>query len=186
MLELKPEESHWKHLTNLDAGLLRSLMEQYGQDVWSLAYILTKRHDLADDVAQDVFLNAYRNIQSFRGESAIKTWLLSMTRNTAINYTRTAFMRRVTLTAWITSKATSPSAEHEAMELELSDDIWRTVLKLPLKFREVLILHGKYDLSVKEIAETLGISEGTVKSRLSRARHKVSAYWKEETAYERL
>ncbi|MCQ6557736.1 sigma-70 family RNA polymerase sigma factor [Paenibacillus mendelii] len=183
MLEL--EESHWKHLTNLDAGLLRNLMEQYGQDVWSLAYIMTKRHDLADDVTQDVFLNAYRNFESFRGESSVKTWLLSMARNTSVNYMRTAFMRRVTLTAWISSKATSPSAEHEVVEQSLSDDIWRTVLKLPLKFREVLILHGKYDLSVKEIADTLGISEGTVKSRLSRARQRVSAHWKEgEAAYE--
>jgi RNA polymerase sigma-70 factor, ECF subfamily len=181
------EESYWKHLTVMDAGLLRELMIKYGQEVWNLAFILTKRNDLADDITQEVFLSAYRNIELFRGESSIKTWLLSIARNTSVNYLRSAFMRKVTLMAWVSSKVTSPSAEHEALEQSLSDDIWRIVMKLPLKFREVLILAGKYDMSMKEIAGVLGVSEGTVKSRLARARQKVKAYWKEEgTAYERV
>lgn len=181
------EESYWKHLTVMDAGLLRELMIKYGQEVWNLAFILTKRNDLADDITQEVFLSAYRNIELFRGESSIKTWLLSIARNTSVNYLRSAFMRKVTLMAWVSSKETSPSAEHEALEQFLSDDIWRIVMKLPLKFREVLILAGKYDMSMKEIAGVLGVSEGTVKSRLARARQKVKAYWKEEgTAYERI
>ncbi|MFF2089197.1 RNA polymerase sigma factor [Paenibacillus sp. NPDC058174] len=179
------EEQYWKYLNGMDANLLRELMEQYGQEVWNLAYILTKRHDLADDITQDVFFNAYRNIRLFRGESSIQTWLLSITRNTSINYLRTAFIRKVTLMEWISDLGNSPSAEKEVLEQSFSDDIWRAVMELPLKYREVLILSGKYDLSIKEIAKTLGISEGTVKSRISRARNKMNNWNEGVGTYER-
>ncbi|BBI31190.1 hypothetical protein KCTCHS21_05890 [Cohnella abietis] len=104
------EESYWKYCESLDSANFHLLMTQYGQDVWNLAFVLTKRYDLADDVTQDVFLNAYKAIGTFRGASSVKTWLLSITRNISINYLRSAFMRKVTLTEWITSKGTSPSA----------------------------------------------------------------------------
>jgi len=178
------DESYWKHLGQMDSAGLRQLMLTYGQEVWNLAFLLTKRHHLADDIAQDVFIKAFESIHLFRGASSIKTWLLTITRNTSINYMRTAFMRKVTLTDWITAKGVNASAEKEAMEQTVTEEIWRMVLELPLKMREVLILHGKYELSTKEIAHVLGVSEGTVKSRLARARSKMSAYWKESAAYE--
>ncbi|MNI91699.1 ECF RNA polymerase sigma factor SigW [compost metagenome] len=59
-------------------------------------------------------------------------------------------------------------------------------MKLPIKLREVLILDAKYEMTAKEIAELLGISLGTVKSRLSRARERINAMWKEEMVYERV
>ncbi|GGG67960.1 RNA polymerase sigma factor [Paenibacillus radicis (ex Gao et al. 2016)] len=179
------EEQYWKYLNGMDADLLRELMEQFGQEVWNLAYILTKRHDLADDITQDVFFNAYRNIRFFRGESSIQTWLLSITRNTSINYLRTAFIRKVTLMEWVSDLGNSPSAEKEVLEQTFSDDIWRMVMELPLKYREVLILFGKYELSIKEIAKTLNISEGTVKSRMSRARKKMNNWNEGVGTYER-
>lgn len=181
------EQSWWEYLIHVDqlnARDLRELMNAYGQDVWNLAFILTRRNDLADDIAQDVFLKAYKSIHSFRGQSSIKTWLLSITRNTSINYLRTAFMRKVTLLEWVTPRDLGPSAEQVVMDQAYSSEIWEAVLKLPVKLREVLILHGKYDLNTKEIAAMLHLSEGTVKSRLSRARGRMSAYRKESALYE--
>lgn len=178
------EESYWKYCESLDSASFHRLMAEYGQDVWNLAFVLTKRHDLADDVTQDVFLKAYKSIGTFRGASSVKTWLLSITRNISINYLRSAFMRKVTLTEWITSKGASPSAEHEMLEQALSEQIWQAVLTMPLKMREVLILHAKYEMTTKEIADLLQMSEGTVKSRLARARQQMNRYWKESAAYE--
>ncbi len=57
---------------------------------------------------------------------------------------------------------------------EEMNDVWKVVLELPKKHREIIILDAKYELSYEEMAETLGVSIGTVKSRLSRARSKVS------------
>jgi RNA polymerase sigma-70 factor (ECF subfamily) len=179
------ERDYWKVIDRMDAESFRELMTDYGQDVWNFAYLLTKNPVHADDVSQDVFLLVYRKIGQFRGESSIRTWLLAITRNISFNYRRTAFMRRVLLVDRQVSKGIHPSAEHEAMEVLLSEEIWEVVLGLPVKFREVLILDAKYGLSQREIAGLLGLSEGTVKSRLSRARAKVNEAWKGVLAHER-
>lgn len=166
-------ETHWTYAERMDAEGLRELMIAYGQDVWNLAFILTRSRDLADDVSQDVFLKAYRTIDTFRGGSSIRTWLLAIARNTSLNAKRTAFMRRAILMGRVADSRSSPSAEQEAIARRVSDEIWLQVLALPYKLRETLILQAKYEMSIREIAELLKISEGTVKSRLARARRRM-------------
>lgn len=150
--------------------LLSDWMESFGQDVWNYAFFLTKRKDAADDISQDVFLRAFKHWNDFQGRSSVKTWLLTITRNLSLNYLKSSYMTRVSLTGWITSKQTEPSAEKEFMDAAAVSQIWKYVLELPPKYREVLILESHYQLPRKEIAELLGISEGTIKSRLHRAR----------------
>jgi RNA polymerase sigma-70 factor, ECF subfamily len=174
------EREYWKVAESLDAESFRELMLTYGQEVWNYTFFLTKRTDLADDISQDVFLKVFRNIASFRGESSMRTWLFTITRNIAINYRWSAFMRKIVLADSVTRTETHPSAEQEAVQNSLSSELWQIVMNLPIKFREVLVLHAKYEFSQKEIAQLLGLSEGTVKSRLSRARQKVNGTWKEE------
>ncbi|MBJ6362647.1 RNA polymerase sigma factor [Paenibacillus sp. GCM10012307] len=152
------DDSDWKYVEQMDTDGLQHLMSAYGQDIWNLAFLLTKRHHLADDITQDVFIKVYQSIHLFRGASSMKTWLLSITRNIAINYLRTAFMRKVTLTSWISTQGVNASAEKEVLEQSVAEEIWRVVLELPLKLREALILHAKYELSMKEIASVLGVS----------------------------
>lgn len=164
----------------LDHQTFQKLMEVYGPDVWQFAYMLIGRRDLADDITQDVFLRVYRQFGTFHGGSTFKTWLFAITRRVAVDYRRTAFFRRAVLTATPESKNSQRSAEAEALEnLELTA-FWDTVLRLPRKWREVLILDGKHDLSVKEIALLLGVPEGTVKSRLSRARTRMAVLLNDE------
>ncbi|WP_254639615.1 RNA polymerase sigma factor [Cohnella sp. GbtcB17] len=181
------DESHWSYIENMDAGGLRELMAQYGSEVWNLAFVLTKRRELADDISQDVFLAAYRKIDTFRGASSVRTWLLSITRNTALNRLRSAFMRRVTLMDRIDPRAheACPSAESEALRRSLSNEIWGDVMRLPVKLREALVLQARYELSVKEIALLLDLSEGTVKSRLSRARQRMIRLREEASGHEK-
>jgi len=151
-------------------AILRELMTAYGDDVWNYAFSICRKTDLADDITQDVFLKVYRRLTSFRGESSVKTWLLTITRNTALDYKRSAFWRRVTLMDVISPHGSHRSAENEAMENMSVNGIWTKVLQLPPKYREVLILFAHHQLSMKEIADVLGISVGTVKSRLHHAR----------------
>ncbi|OMF38461.1 RNA polymerase subunit sigma-70 [Paenibacillus sp. FSL H8-0548] len=155
--------------------VLEDLMTTYGQDVWNFAFFLTRRADAADDISQDVFLIVYNRLYTFRGESSIKTWILSITRNKALNYLKSAFIRKVTLIdTMLHFSGQSPSAEQVVLDHISSRAIWEQVLKLPLKFREVIILNYHFELSVDQIAATLQISEGTVKSRLHRAKKKMS------------
>jgi RNA polymerase sigma-70 factor (ECF subfamily) len=161
-------------------SLIQDWMEAYGDDVWRYACFITKRRDAADDITQDVFWKAYRHRFAFRGECSVKTWLLGITRRTAINYLRSAFVRKVTLFGLFSPQGTSRSAESVMMDRQAERSLWETVLGLPAKYREVLVLDAHYELSNNEIAELLDLSEGTVKSRLHRARAKVERKLKEE------
>lgn len=155
-----------------DPLLFDDIMAQYGQDVWNLAYTLTRRVDLADDVTQDVFLSVYQKLDTFRGDASLRTWLLRITRNKAYDYRRSFFLRKVTLVDLFIERGQHPSAEQEALGNLVTDDAWTAVLKLPVKYREVLILHAHYNMTNAEIAEVLDLLEATVKTRLGRARKK--------------
>lgn len=159
----------------LDRGaVLDELMRAYGTDVWNYAFFLTRRRELADDISQDVFVKVYNRLYTFNGQSSVKTWLLSITRNTARDALRSVWLRRVTLVDYWQDQRAGPSAERDALSRQMTDEIWSVVLSLPAKLREVLLLHAQYGLKQEEIAELLGVSLGTVKSRLHRARAAVS------------
>ncbi|MCC3373692.1 RNA polymerase sigma factor [Cohnella sp. REN36] len=173
------EHEFLKNVTTMDEASLQHVMNEFGSDIWNYAYFLTKNRELADDITQDVFIKAYYRIESFRGQSSLKTWLLTITRNTAFSYKRSAFFRKVNLFASITSAQTGRSAESEYMETRYVDDIWDVIMKLPDKYREALVLDIRYELSTEEMAKLLNVAPGTVKSRLHRAREKVEQSLKE-------
>lgn len=160
------------------SAVLEELMTEYGNDVWNFAYVLTRKRDAADDISQDVFLAAYNRVYAFRGESSVKSWLLAITRNKSLNYLRSAFIRKVVPLDLFAIRGklreAADSAEQAALVRAMSRDIWDLVLSLPVKYREVLVLAYHYELSTEEVAEALGIAAGTVKSRLFRARRKMS------------
>ncbi len=172
-----------KHVTDgLDRhAVLDELMQAYGRDVWNFAFFLTHRRELADDITQDVFVKVFEHIYDFRGQSSVKTWLLAITRNTARDVLRSAWIRRVTLFGTAREHSqTYPSAERETIDKLMTEEVWAVVLKLPRKLREVLLLNSHYGLSMKEMADMLQVSGGTVKSRLHRARAAVNRKLTEE------
>lgn len=180
MLESEANFEYLKYLTETSdkKAIVSELMTAYGKDVWNYAYSITHKRDQADDITQEVFIKVFRNLYTFRSESSVKTWLLAITRNMALDYRRSAFLRRVTLIGFsqpsFETGSSSAPAEAQVMEKLAINDLWSLVLKLPVKYREVLILYAHYQLSMKEMAEVLGVSEGTVKSRLFHARNKIS------------
>jgi RNA polymerase sigma-70 factor (ECF subfamily) len=155
-------------------AILRDLMQAYGDDVWNYSFSLCKKAEVAQDVTQEVFLKVFRKLGTFRGESSVKTWILTITRNTAADYRKAALLHRMKLASWVgKSEWIERSAESAAMENIEVGEIWRKVLRLPAKYREVLVLSAHHQLSMSEIAGILGINPGTVKSRLHQARVKV-------------
>ncbi|WP_339181664.1 sigma-70 family RNA polymerase sigma factor [Paenibacillus sp. FSL H8-0317] len=180
----------------IDNYTLSSIMDDYGNDVWNYAYFLTKSAEQADELSQEVFIRAYSGIALYRGDCSLKTWLLTITRNTTFTYRKSRFFRS---SLWgetlpietergdssqrvmIAEQPAHPSAEMEVMRKEHIHEIWDIVLALPKKFREILLLNLKYELTTSEIAEILKISSGTVKSRLSRGKDKVRKQWEERS-----
>ncbi|MFX3648693.1 MAG: RNA polymerase sigma factor [Paenibacillus sp.] len=180
----------------IDNYTLCSMMDDYGNDVWNYAYFLTKSAEQADELSQEVFIRVYSGIAQYRGECSLKTWLLTITRNTTFTYRKSRFFRSSlwgeTLSmeterehsgqrVMIQEKTSHPSAEMEVIRKEHVHEIWDIVLALPRKFREILLLNLKYELTTSEIAEMLKISSGTVKSRLSRGKDKVRKQWEERS-----
>ncbi|WP_368859060.1 sigma-70 family RNA polymerase sigma factor [Cohnella sp. GbtcB17] len=154
--------------------VLNELMNEYGNDVWNFAFYLIRRSDYADDICQDVFLTLYEKLHTFRGESHIKSWLLTITRNRTYKYRRNAYFSRVVLVNNAAKNGTSRSAEAEMFDRMETRHIWINVMKLPLRYREVLLLEIHYQLSIQEMAKMLDVAEGTIKSRLHRARKRLS------------
>lgn len=167
---------YMKYMSETDDhnALLGELMNAYGKDVWNYAYSITRKWDMADDITQEVFIKVFRNMQAFRRDASVKTWLLTITRNTAIDFKRSAFLRKVTLSDWFEERGERRSSENEVLEQMAVNDLWKMVLELPPKYREAIILFAHYQLSMKEMADILGVTEGTVKSRLFHARQKLA------------
>lgn len=165
---------------------LRQIMKLYGEDVWNYIYFLTQNSDQADELTQEVFIKCFYRIRTYRGASSLKTWLFTIARNTVFSYRKSRFFRSG---LWggmqplptaaqerqyaAGQAAVARSAEMEYLGNRQVDEIWSMIMKLPDKLREVLVLDLKAELSVREIAELIRISPGTVKSRLHRARHKI-------------
>ncbi|MFB6367098.1 RNA polymerase sigma factor [Paenibacillus elgii] len=169
----------FEYLKSMSGGMdknavLTDMMLAYGEDVWNYAFFLSRNRTLADDVTQDVFVRVYERLYTFRGEASVKTWLLAITRNLVRDHWRSSWIRRVIPFGILQLEGQGPSAESQAIDALVEEEVWNTVLGLPFKLREVLLLHAHHQLSYAEIAKLLNVSEGTVKSRLSRARAKVS------------
>lgn len=178
------DKQHLALRVNPDPDMLGELMDRYGQDVWNYAYFLVKNRAMADDIAQDTFIRAYRHFSGFRQESSVKTWLLRIARNVAFNYRNAAFFRKALLMDIVAPRHPGRSAEQDYLERETTSEIWRCVMELPVKLRETLVLHAKYELSVAEIADLQRIPEGTVKSRLFAARRRMESLLKEDNEHE--
>lgn len=155
--------------------VLHDLIHAYRNVVWDYAFSITRSVDLADDIVQDVFLKVYEKLHTFRGEASIKHWLLRITRNISFNWQKSSFFRKVLLMDEARGTGgVSESAENQAMDRQLASDAWRLVLELPVKHREVMVLHAHHELSQEEISELLHLPLGTVKSRIHHARVKLA------------
>ncbi|MFX3632780.1 MAG: RNA polymerase sigma factor [Candidatus Pristimantibacillus sp.] len=172
------ETDYLKYIDTVDTTELHNLITLYGDDVWGYAYAITKNREQAKDIAQEAFIKAYYKIHTFRGQSSFKTWLFAITRNLALNELKSSYFRRILLFEKVNNQDVAQSAEAAYLHNQSTAEIWGIIMKLSVKLREVLVLDLEHDLTIQEIANLLGLAEGTVKSRLFRARRAVEKEWK--------
>ena len=146
------------------------LVKQYQAAVLRVCYLYLCDRSQAEDAVQETFLKVYRNLDSFRGESSEKTWILKIAMRTCYDMNHSGwsrfFNRRVT--PEMLPEASVPFTERD-------DALTQAVMRLPEKLRRVIILYYYQGLSVREIAETLGITQPSVSSRMKRGREKLKA-----------
>ena len=153
---------------------LEALMREYGDDVLRMACLYVKDIHIAEDMFQETFLKAGENLDTFEGRSSAKTWLLSIAMNTCRDYLKSAYHRRVVPMFDYVGEQADGGSDFERIErAEEARTVKDAVLALPEAFREVVLCVYFREMSMEETASELGISVGTVKSRLSRAKEKL-------------
>ncbi|MHC4288608.1 MAG: RNA polymerase sigma factor [Planctomycetota bacterium] len=169
---------------NGDSEAMSCLISKYQDRVYNSILKICQNRDDAAELTQDAFVKVLENINSFRGQSSFYTWLFRVAVNLTLNYCKRRFkLSPISLDAEndrfekdrqkLTALLASPDAVDPAViaqQKELSQIVVNLIGQLRQEYRVVLVLRDIEQMSYAEIAEVLGIENGTVKSRLSRAR----------------
>ncbi len=173
---LSGQETAWEDLVKL-----------HTRRVYAICYRFTNSDSEAQDLTQDVFMRVFRNLKSFRaGEGSFVVWLTRLTRNLLIdNYRRTRLDRATDSLeeqAPMLEEKTAMMSRTDGMLAgrEASEVLQQGLQKLSPELRETVILRDLEELDYKEIAQVLGVPEGTVKSRLNRGRAELARVLKRQ------
>lgn len=161
-----------------EIAAFESLMTAYENRVYTLALRSMGSEQDAADITQEVFLRTWKNLDSFRGDSSFSTWLYRVTSNLCIDFARkraaeggmASIDDAESLAASIADTSRTIQPEQAIENQELREELQYALAQLSEEHRKVVLLRDVAGLAYIEIARTLGIEEGTVKSRLARAR----------------
>jgi RNA polymerase sigma-70 factor (ECF subfamily) len=183
-LRVTADDQFLERLRRGDAMAYERLVAEQSSDVYALLYRLTSDAEEARDLTQETFLRAFQSIERFRGDASLKTWIYRIAINQARN--RWRWWRRRRRDATVSLDATdehreqplattlpcdkSPSPEQQTLAREREMQLRDALCSLRRSYREAVILRDVEGFSYEEIAQTLQISIGTVKSRISRGR----------------
>jgi len=154
-------------------GAATKFYKTYCQVVRRFLLAKVRSEAAAEELVQDTFLSAFDALPLYRGESSIKTWLLSIARHEVLDYYRKRYVRKMieqTGVLWEGVGESRYSPELEWSRREMSERFDRALLKLSEKYRRIIGLRFQRGLSVKEIAERLGMPFKATESLLYRAR----------------
>ena len=173
-----------KRIKNGDNAAYEDIVSRYWDRIFARVFNLLKNQEDAEEVTQDAFIRAHRGLKNFRGDASFSTWLYQIATNLAHNRYWYWFRRKrdysvsidqqltdegdLTLQDILPCKQEDPS--ESAITHEFVDRVSECMSDLSEKHREVLVLRNVKNLSYEAIATKLGISVGTVKSRIARAR----------------
>lgn len=178
-----PEERFLQRLQKREEQAFNELVLQYEKPVFRLAFRMLGNASDAEDLAQEVFVQVFKAIETFRGDSKISTWLYRITVNLSHNRNKyqarrhsqkhqdldeTAPSAAGTAGGWTAGQVSQPDQQMLGMQLERI--VEGCLSELEPEFREVLILRDVEGLSYEEVALLLELPQGTLKSRLHRAR----------------
>jgi RNA polymerase sigma-70 factor (ECF subfamily) len=151
-------------------GAFEELYRAHAPRLFGLAARLVGRLD-AEDLLQDIFLAAHRKLGSYKGEAALGTWLFRLATNVCLDHLRSRATRGSRLTDVLDDDPGAGAAQSGPI-LGVVDriDLERSLAALPAGARSVFVLHDVEGLEHREVAQLLGVTEGTSKSQLHRAR----------------
>ena len=158
-----------------DQAAWDQIVRQNWRKVFNVAYKFVGRHEEAEDLTQDIFLKIFKALRTFDRRANFQTWIVSISRNLCIDHYRSVRKERQTIARDVDADDLQPAttergpyaaAEHQDLRAMLR----QALHQLPLSLRTAVVLRDLQELSYQEIADRLGLPEGTVKSRINRGR----------------
>lgn len=181
-----------------DYSAFETIVKRFHERIYRLAYGMTKNEAEAEEVVQDTFLNLFRSLPTFRADASPSTWVYRIAANSALMRLRTKRRKPLLSVEDVSMSQRDPTLGESIqtpgswardpidtlLTQELGDHVYAAIEELPQKYRMVLLLRDVEGLSNEEVAETLGLTVPTVKSRLHRSRlyvrNKVDEYFKKQ------
>ena len=166
-----------------DTEAFEALVLEHQNKVYSLALRMVGNEEDARDMAQEAFIRAFSFLTGFRGDSKFSVWLYRLTSNICIDFLRSRAKKRTVSMTWTDDEGDDAgeleipderfSPEEQFDRTSIRESVQRGLDSLSPQYREILVLREINGLSYEEIGRVLGIEEGTVKSRIFRARKKL-------------
>jgi len=172
---------------NGDQRAWDQIVTQYRRKVFHVAYKFVGRHDLAEELTQEVFLKIFKALGTFDRRANFQTWLISVSRNLCIDHYRSVRKERSLVDRNVdAADISTPSAEPDALVmLERGDRralLHTALARLPESLRTAVLLRDIKELAYQEIADQLSLPDGTVKSRINRGRKELARQIREVMA----
>ena len=169
-----------------DTDAFEILVKETQNKVYSLALRMTNNHEDARDMAQEAFIRAYNSLSGFRGDSRFSVWMYRLTSNICLDFLRQKKRKPADSLTLDTNDDDQDkqfeipdiryNPETELERRELRNLINKGLMELSPEYRQILVLREINGLSYEEIADTLELEPGTVKSRIFRARKKLCSF----------
>lgn len=162
-----------------DQAAWDQIVQKYRRKVFNVAYKFVGRHELAEDLTQEIFLKIFKALDTFDRRANFQTWLISVSRNLCIDHYRSVrkereFVDRNVDAGDISTASNEPDALVTLERGDRRDILHHALAQLPDTLRTTVTLRDIKELSYQEIASRLELPEGTVKSRINRGRKELA------------
>ncbi|MEW6556319.1 MAG: sigma-70 family RNA polymerase sigma factor [Elusimicrobiota bacterium] len=163
----------------MEADNFDEIIKKHQQKVYAVVFAIVRNEADTDEIVQQTFVNAFRGLKKFRGNSSIETWLVRI----ALNNTKLYFRKRKFLSFFYDAdgktadiKDEKQNTEKDAEQDVLKKTVDKAIKKLPFRQKEVFVMKHLNNFSITEISQTLGIAEGSVKANLFKALKNLKKY----------
>lgn len=152
--------------------IIDQLMQEYSDGILYLVFTYVKNRATAEDLTQEIFIKCYEKLDQFNQQASIKTWVYRIASNHCKDYLGSWHHRKIKLNekVWDYIPSKSKQVEEEVISKNQENSLYRAIMALPIKYREVVFLHYYEELPLAEISKVTTININTIKTRLKRAK----------------
>ncbi|PKG23168.1 sigma-70 family RNA polymerase sigma factor [Niallia nealsonii] len=167
------------NLEDIDA-VFAEIIEKYGQDMLQLTFSYVNNKALAEDLTQDIFVKCYKSLHTYKQNSSLKTWLWRIAINHCKDYLKSWYNKNVVeMQNEGSLTSNGEMVEDVIIQREEEERLVSFVMKLPVKYREVIYLYYFEELTIKEISLIIHVNENTIKTRMKKAKALLKKEWRD-------